>query len=172
MRDEYRRLKFGCCPADWRQPQVEASEQILLSYLKTSKGFGLTRDVPATLEIFGIAKQFVGKNFQSWLIANFNNGSGARAPLVRAIVAWSKGKISSRYLIGELRRDLGRIDFIPPAELQLAQPIIFNDHPTNGEETLSFAGVVDRHFFEMIGVFGPELTAHLLLSLNGIRYKK
>lgn len=172
MRDEYRRLKFGCCPVDWRQPQVEASEQILLSYLKTSKGFGLTRDVPTTLEIFGIAKQFVGKNFQSWLIANFNNGTGARAPLVRAIVVWSKGNISSRYLIGEVRRDLGRIDFIPPVELQLAQPIIYNDAPVNGEEKVDFSKVSDRHFFEMISVLGPELTAHLFLSLNGIRYKK
>lgn len=172
MRDEYRRLKFGCCPADWRQPQVEASEQILLSYLKTSKGFGLTRDVPTTLEIFGIAKQFVGKNFQSWLIANFNNGTGARAPLVRAIVVWSKSKISSRYLIGEVRRDLGRIDFIPPVELQLSQPIVYNDLPVNGEESVDFSGIADRHFFEMIAVLGPELTAHLLLSLNGIRYKK
>lgn len=172
MRDEYRRLKFGCCPADWRQPQVEASEQILLSYLKTSKGFGLTRDVPATLEIFTIAKQFVGKNFQSWLIANYNNGSGARAPLVRAIVTWAKGKISSRYLIGEVRRDFGRIDFVPPVELQLAQPIVYNDTEIGHDESLDFSGVSDRHFFELIAVLGPELTAHLLLSLNGIRYKK
>ena len=171
MRNEYRRLKFGVVPAEWRQPQVDSAEQVLLSYLRTARDFSLQSDINASIEIFTLARHYIGKSFKDWLVANFNNGTGTRASLVRRIVAWVNGDVSYHALTGEVRRDLNRIDFLRGPDSQLKIPFVFDNAPVNkqGGPSISFDKVKDRHFFEIIAVLGPELTAHFLLSLNGIR---
>lgn len=172
MHDEYRRLKFGLVPVVWRQPQVDASEQILMSFLRTFRSFDMGNKVTPTLEVFGIAKQYVGNDFRNWLIANYNNGIGVRASLAKIILSWVNGKVSSPYVIQEVKRDLNRLDFLTPADPQLSQPVIYDGRPGTNAGVLDFSPVKDRHFFEFITVLGPELTAHLLLSFNGIRFQK
>ena len=174
MRNEYRRLKFGVVPLEWRQPQVDAAEQILLSYLRSSKDFSLQNDVNSSLEIFTFARNYVGKNFKDWLIANFNNGTGTRASLVRRIVAWIDGKVSYKAITSEIRRDFNRIDFLIGPDPQLKTPFVFHNNPNMDDKGpgLDFSNVDDRHLFEILAVIGPEMTAHFLLSLNGIRQGK
>lgn len=171
MRNEYRRLKFGSVPVEWRQPQVESAEQILISYLRSSGSFELAGDATPAIEIFAIAKQYIGKSFSHWLIANFNGGVGVRASLVRRIVAWVDGKVSYKAITSEVRRDMNRLDFLRAENPQLAIPIVA-EPDLSGDSSLDFSRIKDRHFFEMLAVLGPELTANFLLSLNGIRFHK
>lgn len=171
MRNEYRRLKFGNVPVEWRAPQVEASEQILISYLRTAASFDLMADSTSAIEVYALAKNYIGKSFKDWLIANFNGGVGVRSSLVRRIVTWIEGKVSYKAITSEVRRDMNRLDFLRPENPQLATPIMYDDVPS-GDSILDFSKVKDRHFFEMIAVLGPELTAHFLLGLNGIRFQK
>ena len=170
MRNEFRRLKFGMVPVEWRQPQIDASEQTLISYLRASKDFSLLGDISSSLEVFTLAKQYIGSNFRDWLIANFNHGSGARASLVRRIVAWVKGGIPVRGLVSEIHRDIKRISFLQGVDPQLQIPIVFQNNPNDQTATsdLDFSIIEDRHFFELIAALGPELTAKFLLTLNGI----
>lgn len=173
MPNEYRRLLYGVVPLTLSNEQLEQSEQILISYLRTARDFSLMTDVNSSIEIFKIAKSYVGTSFKDWLIANFNNGVGTRASLVRRIIAWIEGKVSFKAVTSEVRRDLNRIDFLDKDDPQLVTPFIWHNNPNDkSQSNLDFSKVEDKHFFEMLSIMGPELTANFLLSLNGYRFNK
>lgn len=167
MQNEFRRLKFGVVPSEFRGPQVDSCEQVLISYIRTAHDYSLQTDINATVEIFSYARKYIGKSFQEWLIANYNNGTGSRAGLVRRIVSWIEGKVTKQAITGEVKRDLNRIAYLDEGA-QLATAFIFDNSPSPNCN-VNFAIVKDRHFFEILAILGPELTAQFLLSLNGIR---
>lgn len=171
MQTEYRRLKFGLISANVRIPQVDSYEQILISYVKTSNEYLLQTEVEPTIDIFRIAREYVGPSFKNWLLANFENGIGARASLVRAILTWIKDDSSIKLVIGEINRDLNRLCNLKNINDQLVLPIVYS---TDFKQTkgLNFDLVTDKHFFDLLAGIGPELTAILLLSLDGINSTK
>lgn len=168
MLTKFRQLKFGYTPIDFRQQQTDAAEQILISYIRSAAKFDMLTNVPATLEVFGLAKQYIGPSFREWMIFNFGGGAGMRAAFVRRIHAWIVGTTSARTVTNAVRLDLNRLQFLSD-EGQLKLPTVFPAIDPTAPTTLNFNLVEDRHFFEMIAVLGPELTARFLLSLNGIR---
>lgn len=171
MQNEFRRLKFGLVPADMREPHIESAEQILISYLRTCGAGNLMSDSVSAIEVYSIAKRYIGKNFKNWVLANFNSGVGVRASLARKLVLWADNKTYMKGITGEVRRDLNRLDFLKTSNPQLQTQIIYDDTP-GGSSTIDVSNVTDRLFYEFITGMGPELTAHFLLSLNGIRFSK
>lgn len=168
----FKRLQFGSVPVNFTTPQIDTTEQILISYLRGTSHVAVLLDTEATLEIFKLSRQYVGSNFRNWLIANYSNGSGTRAALCRAILNWVTGKVSSKAVTSEVRRDLNRIDFLKTTQDQVQVPFLYNGDEEAPNQNVSFDAIEDRHYFEFLGLLGPELTAHFLLSLDGIRFVK
>lgn len=167
---EFKRLKFGLVPIGFIQPHINDAEKTFISYLKSCGGTDIQYDVNVTTEIFKLAHKYVGSNFKNWLIANFSNGSGARASLCKAILNWSNGEVSSKAVTSEINRDFSRIDFLNSYQEQLEVPYIYKkDGQLN--TNVSFDKITDRNFYEFLALIGPELTAHFCLSLNGVRFK-
>lgn len=168
----FKRLKFGSVPISFTTPHIDTTEQILISYLRTTSYTGVLLDTEAALEVFKLSRAYIGSNFRNWLIANYANGSGARAALCKAIVNWTKYRVSGKAVTSEIRRDLNRIDFLKSTQDQVQFPILYNGSEDNDGPDVSFDGIEDRHYFEFLSLLGPELTAHFLLSLDGIRFSK
>lgn len=180
MPNLFKQLKFGLAPVTITPEKLAAREQVLISYIKTCCSNSAQYDVEACVEVFNIAKEFIGQDFKLWIIANYKNGAGARAPLCKAITHWVSGKAHGRTVVETLRRDLDRLNFLKNNEEQVQTPITHHLKTKHmgdyaGEEhvrsNIDFNVIKDRHFFEFLALLGPELTAHFCLSLDGIRYK-
>lgn len=167
----FKQLKFGMAPVTITPAKLAAREQILISYIRTCGSFYAQVDVEATAEIFGIAKEYVGRSFKLWVLANYMGGSGARAPLCRHIAAWVNGQIPGRIVIDSVRRDLDRLNFLNTPQEQVQSPIVSNLDENRYDNNTDFSNINDSHFFALLALLGPELTAHFCLSLSGIRYK-
>lgn len=168
----FRRLRFGVGPFDFTEAQVINAERFLISYVRSCQQISVLIEVGPTLEVFQLAKAYIGQNFKQWLEANYNNGSGVRAGLCRAIAAWHHQKLSDKGLIGEVKRDISRLAFINDIYGQLPQPEVFSADPASCEtqpQITTFDGITDKTFFELLALLGPELVAHLCLSLNGVK---
>lgn len=168
---EYKRLKFGLAPVDFIQPHINDAEKIFISYLKTCGGTDVQYDINATMEIFKLANKYIGPNFRDWLIVNYSNGSGPRASLCKAILSWVNGDVSTKAVTTEIQRDLSRIDFLNSYQEQLEIPYIYRS-AGQLEGNITFDKIIDRNFYDLLALIGPELTAHFCLSLNGVRFKQ
>lgn len=168
----FRRLRFGTVPFEFTDAQVMKAERFLVGYVRSCQQVAILTDVSATLEVFQLAKAYIGQDFKQWLTVNYNNGSGVRAPLCRAIAAWHHRTLSDRGLLSEVKRDLNRLSFIEGQFGQLAQMEVFNHTPAAPdvvEEVPRFTTITDKTFFEILALLGPELTAHFCLSMNGVK---
>ena len=170
MPNEYRYLTFGIVPVDFNNQQLEVTETIFKSFLRTNASFNLLSNTESHLEIFKLAKQYIGNDFRKWCIVNYRDSSGSRSGLIKSIVNWIRGSVSTRGLISAINVDLNRIDFLDTTEKKPDTSIIFNDR--NKNKAMNFDDVQDIHFFKLLSVIGPELTAKLFLSFNGINFVK
>lgn len=170
MHNEFRYLKYGLVPIDLDDKTLDRNEQILISYLRTAASFQLLLDTESSLEVFEIAKSYIGKNFANWLTANYRGGHGARALLCKTLLLWEKSKVSDRAILDSVVRDLNHIDFLKKTETGLNNVIGYDT--TFPSSTLDFSKVKDELFFNFIAFLGPEMTAKFLLSLNGIKFVK
>lgn len=167
---EFRRLRFGTVPSTFTDAQVISAERFLVSYVRSCSQVSILTEIEPTLEVFQLARLYIGSSFKNWLVANYANGSGVRASFCKAIAAWAKGTLSDKAVIAEIKRDLNRLSFINENYGQLPAPIVYEENVnTNEQEQIGLTSVTDKTFFDLLALIGPELTAYLCLSLNGVR---
>lgn len=171
MPNEFRYLRFGLVDSSFNDKELEVTERILRSYLRTAASMNMDNHVESAMEVFTLAKQYIGKDFSAWCSANYRNGGGARASLIKIIKLWIAGEVSGKLVISEIKKDVNRIEFLENDEEVLDPAIIYNDREFSNV-SLKFNDVTDAHFFGLLALLGPELTAIFLLSLNGINYKR
>lgn len=167
---EYRRLRFGVVPVSLTDAQIISAERFLISYVRSCSQITVLTEVEPTLEVFQLAKLYIGSSFKHWLIANYSNGSGVRSSFCKAVATWSKGELSDKAVIAEIKRDLNRLSFITENYGQLPAPVIYDINVDyNMQEQIGLNNIADKTFFDLLALIGPELTAYLCLSLNGVR---
>lgn len=173
MASEFKHLKFGLVPSSLDLGAVEANEQIFKSFLKSLGTFNLIDDSESHIEVFAVAKTYIGDNFRNWLIVNFRNGGGARKELVRKIAGYIDGRLPGRSVIGQIKIDLNRISHMSSGDA-IKTAIIYDEYQESRNqyrvEDISFAHVENRHMYDFFALVGPELIAKFCLSLEGIYY--
>lgn len=173
MAKEFRHARFGLVPASFTDQRMEGNEQILKSFLKGVNGFNLINNAESHIEVFTIAKEYIGDDFRSWLYVNYRSGSGARKDLVRAIVGYVNGNLSIRNVTTQMKIDLGKIAYIKPGK-QIQTPIIYDEYDARRDgftvEDISFNTIQNRNIMDLFAAIGPELTAKFCLSIDGVYY--
>lgn len=173
MSKEFRHTRFGMVPTELTDAKMDMNEQIFKSFLASSNKFDLMSDVDTHTEVFSIAIQYVGTSFRNWLYVNFRNGNGPRKELVRKIVGYINGELSGQQVISQLKIDINRINFMKPG-IPLSTPILFDEYNPEKDDfkvnEVSFKEIREDHLYEIFALIGPELTAKLCLSINGVVY--
>lgn len=172
MSKEFKHLKFGLAPVTMDASSLDSSSTILKSFLSAFDGFNLISDTESHKEVFGVARRYIGSDFRNWLIVNFRSGSGARRELARKIAGWIEGKFNGQIVIEQVKMDLNRISYLREGQSQIKEAIIYDGYDDCRNkwivDSVSFANVTDKNFFDLCGLLGPELMAKFCLSLDGI----
>lgn len=172
MSKKFRHANFGLIPEDMSDSRVGACEVILKAFIRNANQAQLLSNPESHKEIFSIAREYIGDDFRSWLYVNYWDGSGARKELVRKIIAWLEGKVSSRAVTSQLAVDGTRMEYITQSGRPIQTPIIYDeyDRKRNNFEIsdVHFDNIKDRHFHDLIAMLGPQQVAVFLLSLNGV----
>lgn len=176
MATEFKYLKFGLVPATFDNSTLESSERVINSFLGTWSSFSLADDTASHIEIFSIARRYIGGNFRNWLIVNFRDGGGARKELVRKIIGYIDGRLPGRAVVGQVKIDLNRIQNLSKNGDVIRTSIIYDEYQTSRNqfrvEDVDFSIVEDRHFYDWMALIGPELAAKFCLSMDGIYYDR
>lgn len=166
----FKRVSFGFVPTGFTNNAMSNAEQILLSYVRsTQSDFNVLTDVESAIEVVEIAKRYFGDNFRDWLIANYSNGSGSRATFCNSVVNWVNKKVSGKAVITEIKRDLNRLNYLDEYQSQSQSNLIVNNNSDCLYHNTRFDTIEKRHFYSLVALLGPELLAHLCLSISGIR---
>lgn len=174
MASEFKHLKFGLVPASLDAGAIEASEQIFKSFLKAQGTFNLMDDSESHIEVFAVAKSYIGNNFRNWLLVNFRNGGGARKELARKFAGYvDNRRIPGRAVIAQVKIDLNRISHTSVGDT-IKTAIIYDEYQESRNayrvEDVSFAHIENRHMYDFFALLGPELISKFCLSLEGVYY--
>lgn len=176
MATEFKHLKFGLVPTSLDMGAVENSETVAKSFLDSYNGFGLMMDSNSHIEVFQVARRYIGQDFRNWLIVNFRHGAGARKELVRKIVGYVAGRVSGRSVIGQLNIDFNRIQHMSSNGEPIKTSIIYDEYDESRNryrvEDVDFGIIEDRNFYDFLALIGPELTAKFIMSMDGIFYDR
>lgn len=168
--NNFRYLKFGIVPENFTQSDVQTAEQILISYVRLYQRGTVDTNVPLMLEVFNIAKRYIGPDFQSWVRVNYRSGIGSRRELSKYIKLWLERKTPGLFVIERVKIDLARSAVSVNNTEQLRQPILVDDLNANPTEEIDFSGITNEDMYHFFSLLGPDLLAKFCLNLNGIDY--
>lgn len=176
MATEFKHLKFGLVPSDFDTATLENTEVVIKSFLSSFNSYKLMEDSSAHSEIFVATRRYIGKNFRNWLIVNFRQGGGARKELARKIAGWINGKLAGRVVISQLKTDFIALKTDSPRGEPIKTAVIFSEYDSAQDgfkvDDVDFSFIEDRHFYDFVGLIGPELAAKFCLSMDGIWYDR
>lgn len=168
---EFRRLRFGLVPVDLTDAKIDGSEIILKSFLRNAGMGNLVVSPETHIEVFSIAKQYIGSSFRNWLFANYYNGTGARAEMVRKIVGYINGENSGMAIQNQSKIDSAKLGYARPNS-QINTPVLYSErdfiHQNWVHDSVDFSKVKQEHMYDIFALLGPEGIARLCLSLNGV----
>lgn len=163
---DYRKVAYGYVDSRLLDPTVSTINGILRAYVVSSQDMEMMIDPASIAEVVSLGEKITGGDFKHWLMANYDNGVGKRAKLVRAIVGYLNGDISGRTMSQSITADE---QYVTTTQLKLVAG--------------AYNGRIDRRDFDEVqrkldkldhndmhrfieGV-GPQLFARMLITFNG-----
>lgn len=165
----FRNAKYGSVEVSVLDPTLKAITDSIKIYINSSSDF---KYLTAPRVISDLVKQFktiTGNDFAGWLAANYNDGVGVRAPIVRNILSYLNGEISGM-LVGEaIIRDERKLVLYERSNVDPAtestRHIADEHHLSKWSKLLN--DVSNEDMYSLIEGVGPQHIARLLITLIG-----
>lgn len=163
----YRSAKYGMVSADLLDPSLVAVNDLLKLFVRNSRNdFDFLITPKNIAEVFNHVSTIMSGDFRSWLAANYNNGTGVRAEMVRRILSFLNGEISGQLVVEGVRIDLSRCQHFKRIG-ENAKPLQATPVITDPKWLQILNDVTPGDFYALVEGIGIEALALMILTLNG-----
>ncbi len=166
----YRTTKYGMVEASLLDPSLKMVCDGMKVYLGSAANDFKYQCAPRV--VAELLKQFrlvTGDDFRAWLAANYNQGVGIRAPIVRSILGFLHGDISGMMVSDAIMRDVQKLILYTEANhdpaIAATRHIADEHHLTKWVKRLE--NVSNADMYRVIEGIGFIALARLVVSLNG-----
>jgi hypothetical protein len=162
----YRQVRNGFVNLGLGDGDLALINRNLKSYLRTSHDFKVKKDPQVIADVIKQIRLITGDDFKGFLLANYNNGLGPMAGMVRDIVLYLNGKVSPRSVITSIRIEANKvINYNDPRTTWESKPLVINRLDT--ETNSKLMKITDYDLYYFIAGLSVEKVATLFLALSG-----
>lgn len=162
----YRQIQNGFISLEVNDMDLAIIVRNLKSFLRSSHNFGVKSDPLVIGDLVKQLRLLTGGDFRAFLIANYGDGYGPIASLVRDIILYMNGKISYRSVITAITIEQNRVrtyNNIPGGW----QNNVMSKNRLDVNGIADLTKVTDFDFFYLLSAVAPENVISMFLSLAG-----
>lgn len=162
----FRKVPFGYVDSRLLDPTLTVINQILSAYISSAQNMEMKIDPASIKEVMELGEKITGGDFRHFLMANYEQGRGKRARLVRSITQFLQGKIDGRMLAQTITGDE---QIVSTTQLKHVKNEYNASIDYRGADDVErfLQGVVQNDLYVMVEGIGPHLYARMLITLTG-----
>lgn len=165
----FRNAKYGSVEVSVLDPTLKAITDSVKIYLASSTDFKYMTSPRVISDLVKQFKTITGNDFRGWLAANYNEGVGVRAPIVRNILSFLNGEISGMTVCEAIIRDERKLVLYQRAgddpATESTRHIADEHHLKKWMKLLN--DVSNDDMFALFEGVGPQHVGRLIVSLIG-----
>ena len=163
----YRQIRNGFISLNVGEADLAVVMRNLKSYVRSAQADFKVKIHP--LSIRDAIKQIrllTGSDFKSFLMANYNNGVGPQAGMVREIVYYLRNKVSHRSVSTQLLIEEGKVtSYNSDPKRWEAKPV--NIQTMTTQNILELDKVTEYDFYRLVAGTSPEIVSRIFLTIAG-----
>lgn len=163
----YRQIRNGFVSLNVGEADLAVVMRNLKSYVRSAQAeFSIKINPLSIRDAIKQIRLLTGGEFKSFLMANYNNGLGPQAGMVREIVYYLRNKVSHRSVSTQLLIEEGKVSSynsdpkrweMKPAHIQTMST----------QNLLELDKITEFDFYRLVAGTSPEIVARIFLTFAG-----